>query len=97
MIAVTATFVVIKYQPTPASWRILTVLTELTEAQRYDATAPALPTYDEAVQIARERGLSRQPRLGFLKQFGVVEYAPVCERIVFTGPEEVAALARSMS
>ena len=96
MIAVTATFIVIKYQPTPLSWRILTVLTDLTGIEPYDPTAPALPTYDEAVVIAMERGLSRQPRIGFLKQFGVTEYVPVCERIAMNGAEELDGLAAAM-
>jgi hypothetical protein len=96
MIAVTATFIVIKYQPTPVVWRILTVLTDLTEIARYDATAPALPTYDEAVTIATARGLSRQPRLGFVKHFGVTEYVSVCERIVMNGAHELDGLAASM-
>ena len=97
MIAVTATFIVIKYQPTPVSWRILTVLTDLTEIARYDATAPALPTYDEAVMIVTARGLSREPRLGFLKQFRVTEYVPVCERIVLNCADELDGLAAAMS
>jgi hypothetical protein len=96
MIAVTATFIVIKYQPTPVSWRILTVLTDLTEIARYDATAPALPTYDEAVMIATARGLARQPRLGFLKQLGITEYVAVNERVVMNGAEELDELAASM-
>jgi hypothetical protein len=96
MIAVTATFIVIKYQPTPVSWRILTVLTDLTEIARYDATAPALATYDEAVTIATARGLSRQPRVGFLKNFGVTEYVPVCERMAMNCADELDGLALSM-
>lgn len=96
MIAVTATFIVIKVQPTPVSWRILTALTDLTEISNYDATAPALPTYDEAVMIATARGVSRQPRIGFLKGFGVTEYVPVCERIVMNCAEELDGLVAAM-
>lgn len=96
MIAATATFIVIKTQPTPISWRILTVLTDLTEIERDDATASGLPTYDEAVRIATARGVSRQPRLGFLKRFGVTEYVPVCERVFLASVDELDALAAAI-
>jgi hypothetical protein len=49
------------------------------------------------VRIATERGLTRQPRIGFLKQLGVAEYVPVCERIVFGSPEELDTLAAAMA
>lgn len=97
MIAVTATFVVITSRPMPTHWRIMTILTDLTGIERYDATAPALPTYDEAVAIATARGLSREPRIGFLKNFGVAEYVPVCERVVLASADELDALAAAMA
>jgi hypothetical protein len=64
-------------------------------AKRY-AISPALPTYDEAVCIATERGLSREARIGFLKQFGVAEYVPVSERVVLDSAEELDSLAAAM-
>ena len=70
---------------------------EAADIEPHDAIAPALPTYSEAVRIATERGLTRQPRIGFLKQLGVAEYVPVCERIVFGSPEELDTLAAAMA
>jgi hypothetical protein len=49
------------------------------------------------VRIATERGLTRQPRIGFLKQVGVAEYVPVCERIAFGSSEEIDTLATAMA
>lgn len=97
MIAATATFAVLKRQPSSATMQVVTILTGLADVQPHDATAPALPTYAEAVRIATERGLSREPRIGFLKQFGVAEFVPVCERIVCNSAEELDALATAMT
>ena len=96
MISATATFVVLKHQPSASVMRVLTVLTDLTDIQPYDATSPALPTYSEAVAIATERGMARTPRIGFLKKFGVAEYVPVCERVVLNSADELDALAAAM-
>ena len=96
MIAATATFAVLKHEPSIGFVRVLTVLTDLADIRPYDATAPALPTYAEAVRIATERGLAREPRIGFLKQFGVSEYVPVYERVVLNSGEELDALAAAM-
>ncbi len=96
MISATATFAVFKHEPSIGIVRVLTVLTDLADIRPYDATAPALPTYAEAVRIATERGLAREPRIGFLKQFGVAEYVPVCERVVLNSAEELDALAAAM-
>lgn len=97
MISVTATFAVLKQQNSPASMQVVTILTDLADIRPYDVLSPALPTYAEAVRIATERGLSRDPRIGFLKQFGVAEFVPVCERIVFASSEELDALAAAMT
>jgi hypothetical protein len=97
MIAVTATFAVLKHQISPASIQVLTILTNLADIEPHDAIAPALPTYSEAVRIATERGLTREPRIGFLKRIGVAEYVTVCERIVFGSPEELDTLAAAMA
>lgn len=96
MISATATFAVLKHEPSIGVVRVLTVLTDLADIRPYDATAPALPTYAEAVRIATERGLAREPRIGFLKQFGVAEYVPVCERVVLNSGDELDALAAAM-
>jgi hypothetical protein len=93
MIAVTATFAVLKRQSLDlASIQVVTILTDLADIRPHDAIAPALPTYEEAVRIATERGLARQPRIGFLKQYGVAEFVPVCERFVCNCTEEFDAL-----
>ena len=97
MIAVTATFAVLKRQPSPTTVQVVTILTGLADVQPHDATAPALPTYAEAVRIATERGLAREARIGILKQFGVAEFVPVCERIVWNSEAELDALAAAMS
>lgn len=97
MIAATATFAVLKRQTSPVSIQVVTMLTDLADIRPHDAVAPALPTYAEAVRIATDRGLARDPRIGFLKQFGVAEFVPVCERIVFASPEELDALAAAMA
>lgn len=97
MIAATATFAVLKRQTSPASIQVVTMLTDLADIRPHDVTAPALPTYAEAVRIATERGLARDPRIGFLKQFGVAEFVPVSERIAFLSPEELDALAAAMT
>ena len=96
MISATATFAVLKHEPSAGIVRVLTVLTDLADIRHYDATAPALPTYAEAVRIVTERGLARTPRIGFLKQFGVAEFVPVCERVVLDSAEELDALAAAM-
>ena len=97
MIAATATFAVLKRQTSPELIQVVTLLTDLADIQPHDATAPALPTYAEAVRIATERGLARDPRIGFLKKFGVAEFVPVSERIVFLSAEELDALAAAMA
>jgi hypothetical protein len=48
------------------------------------------------VRIATERGLAREPRIGFLKQFGVAEFVPVSERIVCGTAEELDSLTAAM-
>jgi hypothetical protein len=96
MISAIATFAVFKHEPSIGFVRVLTVLTDLADIRPYEATAPALPTYAEAVRIATERGLAREPRIGFLKKFGIAEYVPVCERIVFSSAEELDGLATAM-
>ena len=96
MIAVNAIFAVIRCQCSGAGTRVLTILTDLTDIRPHDAAAPALPTFEEAVRIATERGLNRPPRIGFVKQLGVTEYVPVCERVVLNSGDEVDALATSM-
>jgi len=96
MIAATATFAVFKRQPSQTTIQVVTILTSLADVQPHDATAPALPTYAEAVRIATERGLARDPRIGFLKQFGIAEYVPVCERLILNSPEELDALAAAI-
>jgi hypothetical protein len=80
MIAATATFAVFRHEPATGIVRVLTVLTDLADGRSYDATAPALPTYAEAVRIVIERGLAPEPRIGFLKHFGVAEFVPLTIR-----------------
>jgi len=96
MIAATATFAVFKRQPSPTTIQVVTILTDLADIRPYDDFAPALPTYDEAVRIATERGLARKPRIGFLKQYGVAEFVPVCERVVFVSQDDLGALASTI-
>jgi len=96
MIAATATFAVMKHQPLPDVVQVLTILIGLTDSGPYDALAPMLPTYEEAVRIVTERGLARQPRIEFLKQIGIAEYVPVCERVVFSSADELDALSAAM-
>ncbi len=96
MIAATAIFALIKQESSYGAVQVVTMLTDLTDIRPHDATAPALPTYTEAVRIATDRGLCRTPRIGFLKQLGVAEFVPVCERVVFNSAEEIDALATSM-
>ena len=97
MIAATATFAVLKRQPSPTTIQVVTILIGLADIRPHDATAPALPTYAEAVHIATERGLAREPRIGFLKQFGVAEFVPVSEQIVCVSSEELECLAAAMA
>jgi len=97
VIAATATFAVFKRQTSSASIQVVTILTGLADIRPHDATAPALPTYAEAVRIATDRGLAREARIGFLKQFGVTEFVPVCGRIVFASQEDLDALAAAMA
>ena len=80
MIAATATFAVLKRQSSPATIQVVTILTNLADIRSHDVIAPALPTYEEAVRIATERGLAREARIGFLKKFGVAEFVSVGER-----------------
>jgi hypothetical protein len=97
MIAATATFAVLKRQPSPATVQVITILTNLAEILPHDVTAPALPNYEEAVHIATERGRTRQPQIGFLKRFGVTEFVPVCERFVCHSAEELDSLVAAMA
>jgi hypothetical protein len=96
MIAATATFAVLKRQSSPTTIQVVTILTGLADIRPHDAAAPALPTYDEAVRIATERGLAREPRIGFLRQFGVTEFVSVCERLVCVSSKELDALAAAV-
>ena len=80
MIAVTATFAVLKRQPSPPTMQVITILTGLADIRPHVAFAPALSTYEEAMRIATERGLAREARIGFLKKFGVAEFVSVGER-----------------
>ena len=97
MIAATTTFAVLKRQPSPTTIQVVTILTGLAEIRPHDASAPALPTYCEAVRIATDRGLVREPRIGFLKPCGVAEFVPVCERVVRNSAEELDALAAAIT
>jgi hypothetical protein len=97
MMAATATFAVLKKQPSPGETRVLTMLTGLSDIQPYDNSAPALPTYDEAVRIVTDRGLARQPRIGFLKHLGIAEFVRVSERVVWESAEELQSLAAAMA
>jgi hypothetical protein len=96
MIAATATFAVLKRQPSPATVQVVTILTGLADIRPHDATEPALPTYEEAVHIATERGLAREARIGFLKQFGVAEFVSVSERIAFATSQDLDALGAAI-
>jgi hypothetical protein len=96
MIAATATFAVLKRQPSPTTIQAITILTDLADIKPLNAIAPQLPTYDEAVRIATKRGLALQPRIGFLKRFGFMEFVPVSERIACRSVEELDALAAAM-
>ncbi|MGD1277479.1 MAG: hypothetical protein ABR964_09665 [Tepidisphaeraceae bacterium] len=87
----------LKRQDFPTRMRVITILTDLADIRPYDALSPALPTYAEAVRIVTERGLSRDPRIGYLKNFGIAEYVPVCERIVLGCGEELDSLAAAMA
>jgi hypothetical protein len=68
----------------------------ITTIRPYDALAPELPTFAEAVRIATDRGLARTSRIGFLKKLGVAEFVQVNERVVVGSGEDVDALATSM-
>jgi hypothetical protein len=96
MIAVTATFAVLKRQPSPTTIQAITILTDLADIRPLTAPVPQLPRYAEAVRIATERGLSRQPRIGLLKRFGFMEFVSVSERIVCESLEELDSLANAM-
>lgn len=96
MIAATVTFAILKRQPSPSTIQMITILTDVTDIRPLHVVVPQLPTYAEAVRIATERGLTRQPRLGFLKQFGFMEFVPVSERIVCHSAEELDALAAAI-
>ena len=96
MIAVTATFAVIKKESPLGVLQVVTMLIDLTDIRPYDALGPELPTFAEAVRIATDRGLSRTPRIGFLKKLGYAEFVPVSERVVVGSGEDVDALATSM-
>jgi hypothetical protein len=97
MIAATAAFAVLKRKPSPATLQVITILTDLADIGPHDVIAPALPTYKEAVHIATERGLARQPQIGFLKRFGVAEFVPICERFVCHSAEELDSLVGAMA
>jgi hypothetical protein len=97
MIAAIATFAVLKRQPTPATVQIVTILIGLADVRPYDAISPALPNYEEAVHIATERGLCRQPRIGILKQLGVLEFVTVSERMVCNTSGELESLTAAMA
>jgi hypothetical protein len=97
MISAAATFAVFKRQTSLATVQVITILTDLADIRPHDAIAPALPTYEEAVRIATERGLARERRIGFLKQFGIAEFVPVCERIVWDSADELNSLAAAMA
>jgi hypothetical protein len=98
MMAATATFAVIKRQSSDlVTVQVVTILTDLVDIRPYDAISPELPIYEEAVRIVTERGMSRDPRIGFLKQLGVAEFVSVCERIVFVSSQELDALSAAMA
>jgi hypothetical protein len=61
---------------------VVTVLIDLTDIRPYDALAPELPTFAEAVRFATDRGLSRILRISFLKKLGYSQFVPVGERVV---------------
>jgi len=97
MVAANAIFAVLKRQTSQETVQVVTVLIDLKDVGPHDAIAPALPTYEEAVRIVTERGLARQPRIGFLKQFGMAEFVPVCERVAFACTDELDSLAAVIS
>ena len=97
MISATAIFAVFRRETPPDKEQVVTMPIDLTDIRPYDAISPALSTYAEAVRIVTERGLGRQPWIGFLKQVGVAEFVPVSERIVLTSAEELDSLAAAMA
>ena len=96
MISATATFAVLKHEPSPGIVRVLTVLTDLADIRPYDATAPALPTYAEAVRIVTERGLARSRASDSSSSSASPNSFPSASAVVLDSAEELDALAAAM-
>jgi hypothetical protein len=94
LVAVTASFAVLR-RVRGGDENVMTVLTDLFDLDLHPYRPRGLPTYAEAVHVATERGLARSPVCGFIPVFGMVQFVPVCERMVLE-PEEFHALARAI-
>jgi hypothetical protein len=58
------------------------MLIDLTNIRPYDALAPELPTFAEAVRIATDRGSLGHLALAFSRKLGYAKFVPVSEPIV---------------
>lgn len=94
VVAVTASFAVLR-RVQGGDENVMTILTDLFDVDLRPYLPRGLPTYAEAVRAATERGLARSPVCGFVPLFGMVEFVPVCERMVLE-PEDFHALARAI-
>jgi hypothetical protein len=96
MITAVAEFAVFVRQ-SPCGVVVITLFTGLSDVQFHDTGTTCLPTYDEAVRIAQDRGMSRQPRIGFHKHLGIVEFVPIRERIVCENAETMEAFGSELN
>ena len=90
-IAVTAAFVVLRYEAAEAE-KVVALLTDLFDAESRPRRAWRLPTYAEAVRAVTERALSREAVETVLPAIGAVRFVPVCERLALASVEELNAL-----
>jgi hypothetical protein len=95
LVAVTASFAVLR-RGNGGGEKVMTILTDLFDLDLRPYLPRGLPTYAEAVRAATERGLARPPVCGFVPLFGMVQFVPVCERMVLESMDEFDALARSI-
>ena len=97
MIAATATFAVLKRETSPKVVQVVTILTDLADIQPCDVTLPPLLTYTEAVHVATERGMNRDPRIGFLRGLGLARFVAITERIAFSTEDELDAMVTAIT
>jgi len=91
----TVTFAVL-YWDSGGTRKVMTLLTDIFDADFRADLTHGLSTYDEAVSAVTKRALAREAMSGFIPGIGAVKFVPVCERIVLGAMDGFDALVQAI-